>query len=204
MRAEQEQTNAKQKQVNTKQNGKKWFKNQIEFNNSCVHACWVTQLCPTLCNPIDCCLPVSSVHGIFQARILEWGATSFSRGSSWPRDQIFISYIGSQILYFCATWEALEQLPSQKGYHKQMGFSFKEQNTNWEGKMFPVVHTWATHPTISSLSVPKCWFLAPTAKLWGTQCRSREFWREDPQDKWSWQLLGPYAKIPQAGLVGHK
>ena len=45
----------------------------------------VAQLCPTLCNPMDCSLPGSSVHGIFQARVLEWGAISFSRRSSRPR-----------------------------------------------------------------------------------------------------------------------
>ena len=39
----------------------------------------VAQSCPTLCNPVDCSLPGSSVHGIFQARILEWVAISFSR-----------------------------------------------------------------------------------------------------------------------------
>ena len=39
----------------------------------------VTELCPTLCKPMDCCLPGSSVHGISQARILEWVAISFSR-----------------------------------------------------------------------------------------------------------------------------
>ena len=44
----------------------------------------VTQLCPTLCDPMDCRLPGSSVHGIFQARILEWTAISFPRGSSQP------------------------------------------------------------------------------------------------------------------------
>ena len=42
----------------------------------------VTQLCPTLCNPMDCRLPGSYVHGIFQARIVEWVATPFCRGSS--------------------------------------------------------------------------------------------------------------------------
>ena len=46
----------------------------------------VTQLCPTLCNPVDCSPPGSSVHGISQARVLEWVAISFSRGSSQPRD----------------------------------------------------------------------------------------------------------------------
>ena len=44
------------------------------------------QSCLTLCDPMDCRLPGSSAHGIFQARILEWDALSFSRGSSWPRD----------------------------------------------------------------------------------------------------------------------
>ena len=39
----------------------------------------VAQLCPTLCDPMDCSLPGSSVHGIFQARVLEWGAIAFSR-----------------------------------------------------------------------------------------------------------------------------
>ena len=50
--------------------------------------------------------PISSVYGIFQARILEWIAIS-SRGSSWPRDQICISCIGRHVLYHWATWETL-------------------------------------------------------------------------------------------------
>ena len=48
----------------------------------------VAQSCPTLCHPVDCSLQGSSVHGILQARILEWVAISFSRGSSQPRDRI--------------------------------------------------------------------------------------------------------------------
>ena len=51
----------------------------------------VTQSCPTLCDPMDCSLPGSSVHGIFQARVLEWVVISFSRGSSQPRDQTQVS-----------------------------------------------------------------------------------------------------------------
>ena len=49
--------------------------------------CLVTQSCPTLCDPMDCNLPDSSVHGILQARIREWVAIPFSRGSSRPRDR---------------------------------------------------------------------------------------------------------------------
>ena len=50
------------------------------------------QLCPTLCYPMDCSPPGSSVHGTLQARILEWVATSLSRGSSWVRNQTYISH----------------------------------------------------------------------------------------------------------------
>ena len=46
-----------------------------------------------LCNPMDCSLPGSSVHGIFQARVLEWVAMSFSRRSSWPRNRTQVSHI---------------------------------------------------------------------------------------------------------------
>ena len=45
-----------------------------------------------LCDPMDCSLLHSSVHGIFQARVLEWVAISFSRGSSWPRNQTQVSH----------------------------------------------------------------------------------------------------------------
>ena len=59
---------------------------------------------PTLWDPMDCSPPGSSVHGIFQARMLEWVAVSFSREASWPRDQTCVSYIscigiGRQVLY---------------------------------------------------------------------------------------------------------
>ena len=53
----------------------------------------VAQSCPTLCDPVDCSPPGSSLHGILQARILEWVAISFSRGSSRPRDQTRVSRI---------------------------------------------------------------------------------------------------------------
>ena len=74
----------------------KWFKldmSKIEFNRMFVilsNTCEsesdneVAQSCPTLCDPMDYSLPCSSIHGIFQARVLEWVAISFSRGSSRP------------------------------------------------------------------------------------------------------------------------
>ena len=65
-------------------------------------------LCRTLCNPMDYEPPGFSVHGIVQARIIEWVAISSSRRSSRPRDYTRISgvsCIGRQILYHCTTWE---------------------------------------------------------------------------------------------------
>ena len=62
------------------------------------------QLPPTLCYPVDCKSPGSSVHGILQARILQWVATSSSRASSRPWDQTLISDVscfGRQVLYHC-------------------------------------------------------------------------------------------------------
>ena len=57
--------------------------------------CSVAKSCPTLCNPMDCSQPGSSVHGILQARILAWVAFSFSRGSSRPRDRTRMSCVSS-------------------------------------------------------------------------------------------------------------
>ena len=68
------------------------------------------QSCSPLCDPMDCSPPGSSVHGIFQARILEWLAISSSRGSSRLRDRTHVSCIGRQVLYHWATWEAHECL----------------------------------------------------------------------------------------------
>ena len=56
----------------------------------------VAQLCPTLCDPIDCSLPGSSARGILQARVLEWVAVSFSKRSSQPRDQTQVSHIAGR------------------------------------------------------------------------------------------------------------
>ena len=76
----------------------------------CVHA----QLCPTLCDLMDCSLAVSSVHGIPQARTLEWVATPSSWRSSHIKDRTHISYVSCilhwQVGFFTAsaTWEAHE------------------------------------------------------------------------------------------------
>ena len=67
---------------------------------------WSRSSCPTL-RPCDCSPPASSAHGILQARILEWVAISFSRGSSRPRDRTQVSRIAGRRFNLWATREAL-------------------------------------------------------------------------------------------------
>ena len=67
----------------------------------------IAQSCPTICDPVDCSLQGSSVHGIFQARVLEWVAISFSSGSSRPRDRTQVSCIAGRRFTIWATREAL-------------------------------------------------------------------------------------------------
>ena len=67
----------------------------------------VAQSCLTLCDPMGCSPSGSSVHGISQARILEWIAISFSRGSFWPKDQILVSCLGGRFFTIWATGEVL-------------------------------------------------------------------------------------------------
>ena len=79
----------------------------------------VTQSCLTLCEPMDCCPPGSSVHGILQARILAWVAIFFSRGSFPPRDSTWVCHITGRFFTVWATsgcitgslWELYAGLP---------------------------------------------------------------------------------------------
>ena len=74
-------------------------------NSQFIQLVLVAQSCPTLCNPMDCSLPGSSVHGISQARILKWVAVPFSKGSSWYRDWTRISCIADR---FFTMWTIKE------------------------------------------------------------------------------------------------
>ena len=64
-----------------------WIKGLTKIKNHLVKESEVAQSCPTLCDSMDCSLPGFSFHGIFQARVPEWVAISFPRGSSQPRDR---------------------------------------------------------------------------------------------------------------------
>ena len=67
----------------------------------------VAQSCPIFCDLMDCSLPGSSLHGILQARILEWVAIPFSKESFWPRGQTWVSCIRGRFFTVWATREAL-------------------------------------------------------------------------------------------------
>ena len=71
----------------------------------CVHACSVAQPCLLLCNPMDCCPPVSSVHERLQARRREWVATPFCKGSSWLRNWTQVSSTAGRFFTSWATRE---------------------------------------------------------------------------------------------------
>ena len=78
----------------------------LERDVICVYKVLVTQSYPTLCDPVDCSLPGSSVHGILQARVLEWVDISFSKRSSQPRDWTQVSCIAGRFFTTWATGEA--------------------------------------------------------------------------------------------------
>ena len=80
----------------------------FSISSASVGVCEVTQSCATLCDPMGCSLPGSSVHGILQAIVLEWIAISFSSGSSQPRNGNGVSCTARQILYHRVTRKDLK------------------------------------------------------------------------------------------------
>ena len=84
----------------------------------CVQSVLVTQSCLTLCDPMDCSPPGFSLYGIFQAKIMEWVAIPFSRGSSPPRDQTRVSCIIGRFFTIWATREMSEGEETEKGSGK--------------------------------------------------------------------------------------
>ena len=78
-------------------------------------ACEVTQSCPTLSNPMDCSLPGSSIHGIFQARVLEWGVIAFSK--AWKLIVKVKSL--SRVRLLATPWTVAHQAPPSMGSARQ-------------------------------------------------------------------------------------
>ena len=99
----------------------------------------VLQSCLTLCDLRDCSLPDSSVHGIFQARIVEWVAIPFSRGSSLPGDRTWVSHIARGFFTVWAIREAplISLLTRYKGIQlrsSQLDWMHRAGNAGWDTK----------------------------------------------------------------------
>ena len=140
----------------------------------------ITQSCPTFCDPMDYSLPGSSVPGIFQARILEWVASPFSRGSSWPRDQTHVSCIGrwfftaeppgkphSVIVVQLLSYVRLFETPWTEGCQAPLSMEFSRQEY-WSGLPVPSpgdLPDPEIEPGVPALQADSLLF-EPAGKLW--------------------------------------
>ena len=112
---------------------------------------------PTLCNPMDGSLPGSSVHGIFQARILKWVAMPSSTGSSWLRDQTCISCISCTAGRFFAIWAMLSFSPEGNQIRSDQSLScVRLFATPWTAACqasLSITNSWSSHRLTSIESV---------------------------------------------------
>ena len=128
----------------------------------CVHAKSL-QLCLTLCDPMDCSPPSSSVHGIFQARILELVAIPFSRASSWRRDQTRICCITGRFftaeslgkLLFLSSRDQIRLLHGAGGAHKLVFPQVKKKHrrtwrSSWRS---PKIYKWGNDQVPQGLTI---------------------------------------------------
>ena len=113
----------------------------------------VTELCPTLCDPMDCSLSGFSVHGIFQASVLEWIAISFSRGSSQPRNRTQVSRIAGRLF---TVWATLYGDQPRQHIKKQSHY-FINQGPSSQGYGFFSSDAWVWELDYKDSWAPKNW-----------------------------------------------
>ena len=138
----------------------------------------VAQSCPTLCDPVDCSLPGFSVHGILQARVLEWVTISFSRGSSWPRDWTWASRIGGRHFNLWATRDNSAHNDTHKPSvtSRTLWGHLISAPCNWNSSVeagrsasnMAYSHGWRV--------VTGYWFLSTQASLMGSLCFLTVWW----------------------------
>ena len=118
----------------------------------CIPSKWseVAQSCPTLCDPVDCSLPGSSVPGILQARILEWAAISFYRGSAQPRVRTQVSHTADRCFTLWATREGPKRFLMQKDICK---------SNKWAGKKSGYYLKAGNCPCLSTAKPQHCFHL---------------------------------------------
>ena len=121
--------------------------------------CTDTQSCLTLCDPMDCSLPGSSAHGIFQARVLEWVDISFSNAWKWKVKVKLLSHVQ----LFVTPWTSAHQAPLPMGFSRQEHWSgvpltydpFQMNICVWYG--YPIILILFGKTFISSIGL--FWFL---------------------------------------------
>ena len=111
----------------------------------------VAQLCPTVCNAMDCSLPGSSAHEIFQARILKWVAIPFSRGSSWPRDRTRVFCVTGR---FFTVWDTREA-PKNAQTIWQLHSFYMLVRSCWKSCMLGFSIMWTKNFQASKLGLEK-------------------------------------------------
>ena len=113
---------------------------------------WVAQPFLTLCDPMDCNPPGSSVHGILQTRILEWVAMPFPRGSSWPRDWTRVSSIAGRFLTVCTiNYISIKNEQKTKANNKTKWTKNKGGTPRTPGNPLSLVHGRNTQASFSEL-----------------------------------------------------
>ena len=150
----------------------------------------VTQSCSTLCDPVDCSPPGSSIHGILQARILELVAISFSKGSSWPRDRTQVSRIAGRRFNLWATRDQADLMDTCNTRTERMWFSLTW--AYWEVTVYKIdfVHgnrklkmiMWAFSLKLGEEAV---------YDLWGLQVGNRNF-RVKTHCLWTSEVTGGF------------
>ena len=133
------------------------------FLLQCMHATSL-QLCPTLCNPMDSSPPGSSVHRILQARILEWGAVSFSNAWKW---KVKVKLL-SRVQLLATRWTAAYQAPPSTGFSRQEYWSGvpspsppSEYNSKSCAQFMILCNHKAGAPSLTSSPAVFWWFLVP-------------------------------------------
>ena len=125
-----------------------------------------------------------------------WNIPSFPRQTK--HKQMLTSKETHQPIHKSGKSPTILSSPQWNTPQNKLAYSWgKKKPKGGEGMQFRAVHTGVTYPTIWSPSAPRCWFLASVARYWGSQGHLREYWRSDPQDRWSWQLQGSWLASPK-------
>ena len=137
--------------------------------------CEVAQSCLTLCNSMDCSLPGSSLHGILQARVLEWVAISFSNAWKWKVKGKSLS----RVRFFVTPWTAAYQAPLSMGFSRQEYWSGVPLPSPSEklGKWINTGCLWCKGPTHRRENLAQKGFLKEVSPFWDLKNQDLAWWR---------------------------